>query len=62
MHGSTNGLNLDILGAVIVPRGNDMAVECAAKLLAILNDAGASANLHMTKFSNFDLINNNLFF
>jgi hypothetical protein len=54
MHGSANGLNFGILGAVIVPWGDYMAVECAAKLLAILNDAGASANLNTTVFNGFD--------
>jgi hypothetical protein len=39
-----------------------MAVECAAKLLAILNDARASANLNNAVFHSFNQINYDLFF
>jgi hypothetical protein len=62
MHRSANGLNFGVFGAVIGPWGDYMAVECAADLFAILNDAGASSHLDCAVFHSFNQINYDLFF
>jgi hypothetical protein len=54
VRGSTDGLHTSILAAVISARRNDMTVEAAADLLAILQDCGLGSDLHTSIFDHFD--------
>jgi hypothetical protein len=55
-------LDTGILVAVVVAGGNDMAMELAADLDAILFDGSLGANLHGAVFNSFNQINGNDFF
>jgi hypothetical protein len=59
---STDGLHTSVFASVVVARGNDMAVKCAANLLAIFHDGGLSAYLHTSVFDHFNAVNNLNFF
>ncbi|NDG19553.1 MAG: hypothetical protein EB117_14945 [Betaproteobacteria bacterium] len=62
VRGGANGLHAGILVAVVIARGNDMAVERAANLLAIFHDGGLCAYLYTAVFNYFNQIYFDYFF
>jgi hypothetical protein len=57
-----NGLHLGIFGAVVVARGDNVAVKVATDLLAIFHDGGLGAHLYTTVLDYLDAVNDLNFF
>jgi hypothetical protein len=60
--GSTDGLHASVLATVVIARGNDMAVEVATYMLAVLHYGRLGAYLDAAVFDHFDAVNDLNFF